>query len=175
MRKEHDQKAKEFEFRMREQVDSLTQQKNQYMEQLTKTREKLADVESKEREQSIKIQRLEQDLGRSISEADHYRKDNNELSEMRLQNEKKLTQQACTIERLESEIRDKMTIINSSTQLKETSNSQIKSLEEQTVDQKKQISKLESKVSELEGEVSRLSTSNMELQEKNLRQKEKSH
>ena len=112
-------------------------------------------------------------MTRYVKEADELKAENKELSELRFQQEKKLTQLGCTIDRLEGEVRDKMTIINSSTQLKETSSNQIKSLEEQGVELKRQISKMESKIEQLEGDVSRLQTTNGELVESLHKQKER--
>ena len=58
LQKEHDQKVKELKFELKAENDKLTQEKKHYQEELTKTREKLASIESNEREQTIKLQRL---------------------------------------------------------------------------------------------------------------------
>ena len=120
----------------------MTKDKNQLMNKLTEAREKIATLESTEREQTIRINRLEQDVSKYLKEYDLMKAENKDLSDRRFQNEKTITELSCKIDSLRSEIEDKKTIINSTVQLKETNTSQISSLEQQCNDQKKQIIKL---------------------------------
>lgn len=123
-------------------VESLTKDKNQLMNKLTEAREKIATLESTEREQTIRINRLEQDVSKYLKEYDLMKAENKDLSDRRFQNEKTITELSCKIDSLRSEIEDKKTIINSTVQLKETNTSQISTLEQQCNDQKRQIIKL---------------------------------
>lgn len=123
-------------------VEFLTKDKNQLMNKLTEAREKIATLESTEREQTIRINRLEQDVSKYLKEYDLMKAENKDLSDRRFQNEKTITELSCKIDSLRSEIEDKKTIINSTVQLKETNTSQISTLEQQCNDQKRQIIKL---------------------------------
>ena len=53
---------------------------------LTDSREKIAHLESNERENKIKIARLEQDMNKYLKQADQLKAENRELSQKRFQN-----------------------------------------------------------------------------------------
>ena len=71
---------------------------------LSDYRQKIGILESTQRDQTNKINRLEQDLSKFLKETDQMRSDNRELSERRFQNEKIITELTCKVQSLKGEL-----------------------------------------------------------------------
>ncbi len=116
VKREHELELKELRQKAGSEADALGRAKADLASKLGEARERVAHLEANEREQNLKLGRLEQEVGKYLKEYECLKAENKELSDRRFHSEKLITELTCKVESLRSELEDKKTIISSTVQ-----------------------------------------------------------